>query len=218
MRADFDRSLGNFEFSIIHVDKIFSPATIPPMQPPTPIRSVTVYCSSSRDVAREYFTAAANLGRAIATQGWDLVYGGNDCGCMGALAHAARAAKGKVIGVTPQLLVDNGIADERCDELIVTATMRERKAILEWRGDAFVTLPGGLGTLEEIFEILVGRTLGYHAKPVVLLNISGFYDPLLAMLDHGVEQRFIRPKARNHLHVSSTVESAMEYLRGQNVQ
>ncbi|HET6251356.1 MAG TPA: TIGR00730 family Rossman fold protein [Tepidisphaeraceae bacterium] len=182
------------------------------------IQSVTVYCSSHREVARVYFDAAAELGRAIAAEKWNLVYGGNDCGCMGALAHAARDAGGRVIGVTPQLLVDNGIADEKCDELVVTANMRERKAILELRGDAFIALPGGLGTLEEIFEILVGRTLGYHAKPVVLLNTAGFYDPLLAMLEHGVEQKFIKPKAKQHLQVSNTVQAAMEYLRGQNVQ
>ncbi|HSS13470.1 MAG TPA: TIGR00730 family Rossman fold protein [Rhizomicrobium sp.] len=183
-----------------------------------PIRSVTVYCSSHRDVAQAYFDAAAELGTAIAKQQWNLIYGGNDCGCMGALANATRNAGGRVVGVTPQLLVDNGIADEKCHELIVTRTMRERKAVMEARGDAFITLPGGLGTLEEIFEIIVGRVLGYHAKPVVLLNIAGFYDPLLTMLYHGVEQRFIRPKALTHLHVSPTVESTMEYLRGQNVQ
>ena len=181
--------------------------------PMSPIQSITVYCSSSSDVATVYFDAAAELGRAIARQGWRLVYGGNDCGCMGALAHAARAAGGKVIGITPQLLVDHGIADENCDELIVTATMRERKALLESRGDAFITLPGGLGTLEEIFEILVGKTLGFHAKPIVLLNIAGFYDPLLAMIELGIEQKFIRPKARKMLYVSTTVEGAIGHLR-----
>src|ERR1700733_524209 len=112
------------------------------------IQSVTVYCSSSREVAQVYLDAAEELGRAIAREGWQLVYGGNDCGCMGALAHAARDAGGKVIGVTPQLLVDNGIADQKCDELIVPPDMRQRKALLESRGDAFIALPGGLGTLE----------------------------------------------------------------------
>jgi hypothetical protein len=183
-----------------------------PIEMPT-IRSITVYCSSSSRVAQAYFAAAGDLGRAIAGQGWHLVYGGNDCGCMGALANAARAAGGKVVGITPQLLVDNGIADSQCDELIVTATMRERKALLESRGDAFITLPGGLGTMEEIFEILVGKSLGYHAKPIVLLNIAGFYDPLLAMLEHGIEQQFIKPKARKILHVSTTVEGAIGHLR-----
>ncbi len=96
-----------------------------------------------------------------------------------------------MIRVTPQLLVDHGIADHRCHELIVTATLRERKALLEQRGDAFVALPGGLGTFEEVFEILVGRTLGYHAKPVVLLNVAVYYAPLLAMLEHGIEHGFI---------------------------
>src|SRR5687768_6711291 len=123
------------------------------------IRAVTVYCSSSKSVPAVYFTAAAEMGRAIAGEGWALVYGGNAVGCMGALADAARAAGGRVIGVTPQLLVDHGIADRQCHELIVTATMRERKALLERRADAFIALPGGLGTFEEVFEILVGRTL-----------------------------------------------------------
>jgi uncharacterized protein (TIGR00730 family) len=179
------------------------------------IRSVTVYCSSSRHVARGYFDAAAELGTAIAREGWQLVYGGNDCGCMGALANAAREAGGKVIGVTPQVLVDQGIADERCDELVVTETMRQRKEQLEQRGDAFITLPGGLGTLEEIFEIVVGRMLGYHRKPIVLLNVAGFYEPLLAMIDQGIEQKFIRDNAREHFHVSATVVDAVDYLRSQ---
>ncbi|HZL36296.1 MAG TPA: TIGR00730 family Rossman fold protein [Tepidisphaeraceae bacterium] len=177
------------------------------------IHSVAVYCSSSRDVARVYFDAAAALGDAIARQGWQLVYGGNDCGCMGALAGAARNAGGKVIGITPQRLVDEGIADEKCDELLVTQGMRERKALMEEKADAFITLPGGLGTLEEILEILVGSFLGFHAKPIVLLNIAGFYDPLLAMIDHGIEQRFIRPRAREMLHVCATVRQAIDCLR-----
>ncbi len=177
------------------------------------IHSVTVYCSSSSDVARVYFDAAAELGTRIARQPWHLVYGGNNLGCIGALADAARAAGGKVIGITPKLLSDQGMADTQCDELLITATLRERKALLESRGDAFITLPGGLGTLEEIFEILVAKVLGYHAKPIVLLNIAGFYDPLLAMLEHGIEQKFIRPKTRKLFHVSTTPEDAIDYLR-----
>ena len=179
----------------------------------SPIRSVTVYCSSSSSVPRVYFDAAAELGGAIARQGWVLVYGGNAVGCMGVLADAARAQRGKVIGVTPQVLVDKGISDEKCDELIVTTGMRERKALLEARGDAFVTLPGGLGTFEEIFEIIVGRQLGYHDKPIVLLNVAGYYDPLLAMLDHGIEQRFIKPAGRELIHVAVSVGEALDYLR-----
>jgi hypothetical protein len=177
------------------------------------MKSITVYCSSSRHVPRVYFDAAADLGTRIAREGWTLVYGGNDCGCMGALANGARAAGGKVVGITPKLLVDQGIGDHRCDELVVTAEMRQRKALLEERGDAFIALPGGLGTLEEVFEILVGRALGFHAKPIVLLNLNHFYDPLLAMLDHTIEQHFAKPAIRQLFHVAFEVEEAIAYLK-----
>src|SRR6188768_1332487 len=112
------------------------------------MKSVTVYCSSSNKVPDVYPRAAAELGRAIARQNWTLVYGGNCVGCMGALANGAREAGGKVLGITPQVMVDEGIGDHKCDELIVTPDMRARKALLEERGDAFITLPGGIGTFE----------------------------------------------------------------------
>ena len=181
---------------------------------PLPIRTVTVYCSSGRHVAPVFFDAARELGTSIAQNGWRLVYGGNCIGCMGALADAARVAGGQVTGITPQLLVDEGIADERCDELVVTSGMRERKALLEERGDAFVALPGGLGTFEELFEILVGRVQGYHAKPIVLLDVAHYYRPLLAMIDDGIEQHFIRPKVRAAFHVATSVADAIAFLRG----
>src|SRR5689334_18516026 len=137
------------------------------------IRAVTVYCSSSSSLPAHYYDAGAQLGRAIAQNHWKLVYGGNSIGLMKTLSDAARAAGGKVIGITPKLFIDKGLEDKLCEELIVTNSMRDRKAILEERGDAFIAMPGGLGTFEEIFEIIVGRSLGYHNKPIVLLNISG---------------------------------------------
>lgn len=176
-------------------------------------KAVTVYCSSSSHIPRVYFDAAEAIGRAIALEGWTLVYGGNACGSMKALADGARAANGKVIGVTPQSLVDKGLSDDLCDELLITVGMRDRKAIMENRGDAFIALPGGLGTFEEIFEIIVGRQLGYHSKPIVILNIAGYYDPLLAMLTHGVEHRFIKPSSMELFEVTSDVQSAMQTLR-----
>jgi uncharacterized protein (TIGR00730 family) len=179
----------------------------------SPIRSVTVYCSSSRKVDKFYHDATAELGTAIAKQGWSLVYGGNNQGLMGVLADAARAAGGKVIGVTPRLFVDNGVADPHCDELIVTDSMRDRKAIMEQRGDAFIALPGGLGTLEEWFEIVTGRQLKYHSKPVVLLNVAGFYNPLLKMIDDGIAANFVRPMARDLFSAPDTVAGAIEYIR-----
>ena len=177
------------------------------------IRAVTVYCSSSKEIPPVYFGAGVELGTAVARENWTLVYGGNRVGLMGTVADAARAAGGRVVGITPQVLVDLGMGDDVCEEMIVTIGMRERKALLEQRGDAFVALPGGLGTFEEVFEILVGRLLGYHDKPIVLLNVADYYAPLLAMIDHGIEQRFIKPKARQAYFVAPTVAAAMDYLK-----
>jgi uncharacterized protein (TIGR00730 family) len=177
------------------------------------IHAVTVYCSSSSRVAAPYIAAARDLGESIAKMRWQLVYGGNKIGCMGVLADAARAAGGKVIGITPQLMVDKGIGDEKCDELIVTEGMRERKELLEQRGDAFAVLPGGIGTLEEVFEILVAKSLGYHHKPIVLVNVAGFFRPLLSMLEHGTREGFIREKVKDLLFVAANVSEAIDYLK-----
>jgi uncharacterized protein (TIGR00730 family) len=177
-----------------------------------PISSVTVFCSSSRRIAPVYFAAAEEVGKWLALRGITLVYGGNNIGTMGALADACRAAGGRVVGITPQVLVDEGITDGNCHELIVTADMRQRKAQLEARGDAFLILPGGLGTLEEFFEMLVGKILYVHAKPIVLLNVAGFFDPLLAAIDHAVAQQFATPSARQAFGVAESVEEALRLL------
>ena len=178
---------------------------------PSP-RAVTVFSSSSTHVADVYFAAARELGAALASRGWTTVYGGNNVGPMGALADAARAAGGRVVGVTPRLFVDKNVADTACDELIVCDTMRQRKQVMEDRGDAFLTLPGGLGTFEEFFEISVGRFLGLHAKPVVLLNVDGFYDPMIALIQNGIRTHFVRPDAWAVVKVAATVEEAVEHL------
>ena len=178
-----------------------------------PIRCVTVYCSSSAAVPKPYFDDADAAGRALAENGWTLVYGGNAVGLMKAVSDAVRAGGGRVVGITLQLLVDKGISDADAHELVVTQTMRERKALMEARGDAFLTLPGGLGTFEEIFEIIVGRQLGYHDKPIVLLNTSGYFNPLLAMIEHGIEHRFIKGKVRELYFVAATVADAVEHFR-----
>ncbi len=177
------------------------------------IASITVYCSSSSAIPEIYFEAARALGAAIARKKWTLIFGGNSVGLMAAVADSARKAGGKVVGITPQLMVDKGVSDSNCDELIVTANMRDRKAQLEQRGDAFVALPGGLGTLEEFFEILVGKQLNYHAKPIVLFDVDDFYGPLLEMIEHGIEQKFIKPKARELYFVARTVDQIVEHLR-----
>jgi cytokinin riboside 5'-monophosphate phosphoribohydrolase len=179
------------------------------------IQAVTVYCSSSKRVASHYLDAARELGEGIARAGWILIYGGNCVGCMGVLADGARGAGGKVVGITPQLLKDRGIADEKCDELIVTEGVRERKALLEKRGDAFVALPGGIGTMEEVFEILVGKSLGYHTKPIVLVNVEGYWTPMMEMLEHGVRGGFIREGATELIFLASNAGEAIEYLKRQ---
>lgn len=177
------------------------------------LNAVTVYCSSSSSIPAVYLDAGRDLGRAIAGQNWKLVYGGNNVGLMGILADAARAANGKVIGITPQVFIDEGVSDAKCDQFIIADNMRHRKALMEQCGDAFIALPGGLGTLEELFEIIVGRQLGYHTKPIVVLNINGFYDPLLQLIDNGVKENFIRPKAREQFFVATMVEAAIDYLK-----
>jgi uncharacterized protein (TIGR00730 family) len=180
------------------------------------IRAVTVYCSSSKSLDPVFYAAGAALGSAIAREGWTLVYGGNHLGLMAKLADAARNAGGKVIGVTPRLFVDKGFGDDKCDELIVTENLRDRKAMMEKRGDAFVALPGGLGTFEEIFDIVVHRQLGFHTKPIVLLNIDGYYDPLLQMIQEGVEKHFIKIESRRLFLMAPSVDSAIACLRSRS--
>ena len=184
-----------------------------PSDSPKPIRAVTVFCGSSDKADPNFAHAAADLGRAIGNAGWTLVYGGNRIGLMGILADAVRQSGARVVGITPQFFLDKGLGDDRCDSLIATANLRDRKALMEQHGDAFVALPGGLGTLDEIFDVLVSRALGFHEKPIVLLNIANFYDPLLTLLDHAIEHHFIKPRMRNILHVATTVDHAMQFLK-----
>jgi uncharacterized protein (TIGR00730 family) len=176
------------------------------------IRNITVYCASSRRLADVYRESATALGRAIASRGWGVVYGGDRDGLMGLLAHAASSAGGSVIGIMPQQLFKTGVAFDGCTEMVLARDMRHRKEMLEDRCDAMIALPGGLGTLEEFFEVVVGKQLGFHHKPIVLLNVQRYYDPLLTMIEHGIEHHFIKPEGRDLFFVAHSVEQAMEYL------
>jgi uncharacterized protein (TIGR00730 family) len=153
-----------------------------------PLR-ICVYCASSEAVAPEHRAAAAELGRAIADRGWSLVYGGGSIGLMGEVARAALAAGAHVTGVIPHRLAEREVALEAVSELIRTETMRERKAIMDDRADAFVVLPGGVGTLEELVEILSLKQLGYHDRAIVILDSAGYWDPLLGQLRRMVDER-----------------------------
>ncbi len=164
--------------------------------PTKEIRSVCVFCASSNGVDPTFLDAAKALGTSIAGRGWRLVYGGADVGLMGALANAALAAGGKVTGVIPRAIVDREIAHRGLTELIETASMHERKAEMAVRADAFLVLPGGLGTLDEMCEILTWGLLGIHYKPVVLINTAGYWNRFLHLLDGAVEAGFLRAPRR----------------------
>ncbi len=172
--------------------------------------AVTVYASSATGVAKHFFEAAEALGRGIGGRGWTLVYGGNACGPMGRLADGARAAGGRVVGISPAFFGD--LIDRQCDKLIQPANMRDRKAAMEEHGDALLTLPGGVGTLEEFFEATVGRQLAQHDKPIVLVNVAGYYDPLLDWLRRGTDEGFVRASLWEQLDVADTVDDALAKL------
>lgn len=158
------------------------------------IRSICVYCGSSPGHGELYLKAGQTLGRSIAAAGLRLVYGGGTKGIMGAVAEGALRAGGKVSGIIPRFLMNKEAtanALERLDELVVTEDMHQRKHIMFEKSDAFVALPGGIGTVEEIIEIMTWAQLGHHRKPMVFANISGFWNPMLALLDHMRAEGFI---------------------------
>lgn len=157
---------------------------------------VCVFCGSSPGARPVYREMAETVGRLIAARGLELVYGGAHVGLMGAVADAALAAGGHVIGVIPQSLVDREIAHTGLPDLRIVASMHERKALMERLSDAFLALPGGMGTLEEVCEIYTWGQLGLHAKPCGLLNVDGYYAPFLQLLDNAVTAGFLRPAHR----------------------
>ena len=173
---------------------------------------ICVYCSSSDRLDAKYYAAAEALGRALAARGWGLVYGGGKVGLMGALARTVKAGGGRVVGVIPQFMCDKELAYDEADELVTVITMRERKMLMESRADAFVALPGGWGTLEEIMEILTLRQLDVIRKPCVFLNQDGFYDELFRFFGKMVEERFNKPTNLSLFEVARTVDETVAFL------
>jgi uncharacterized protein (TIGR00730 family) len=170
--------------------------------------AVCVYCASG-PTDPGLLELAADVGAAIADRGWTLVWGGGNVSAMGAVATAARAHGGWTVGAIPKMLVHRELADTDADELIVTDTMRERKQVMEERADAFIALPGGVGTLEELFEAWTGAYLGAHDKPVVLLDPGGHYDGLRAWLYGLVDTGYVSPTAMERLLVFDEVGAAL---------
>lgn len=176
------------------------------------MKSVCVFCGSSPGLNPLFTESARHFGALIARSGRTLVYGGGCVGLMGTVADGALSASGRVIGVIPESMMGKELAHEGLTELRVVASMHERKATMADLSDAFVALPGGVGTMEEFFEIWTWGQLGLHAKPYGLLDVEGFYKPLVAFLDHLVEQRFVKEKHRDMLIVSRSPEEMLSRL------
>lgn len=177
------------------------------------IKRVAVYAASSSQVSSEYIDAAAELGRTLAAEGIEIVYGAGKVGLMGTLADAALDAGGKVTGVIPQFMVDNGWCRGKLTNLIVTPDMHTRKEKIVSLADATIALPGGVGTLEELMEIITWKQLGLYANPIVILNTRGYFNPLKEMLERAVEEKFMREIHRNLWSIADTPRQAADLIR-----
>ena len=177
--------------------------------------TVCVYCGSSGAVREDYKTAAKEAGALLAARGANVVYGGGHVGLMGIVADAALTVGGHVTGIIPRHIEEREVSHTTLSELIVVDTMHERKTIMVERSDSFLILPGGFGTMDEFFEIITWRQLKLHSKPVVLANVGGFWDPLVALLEHQVREGFARAGDLSFVTVASTVEQAVDALLAQ---
>ncbi|MBS0658718.1 MAG: TIGR00730 family Rossman fold protein [Verrucomicrobia bacterium] len=186
--------------------------TTRPSPPPVKPNLLCVYCSSSDRLDRKYYAAAEELGRELVQRGWGLVYGGGNTGLMGAVARETKTAGGRVVGVIPEFMKSLELAFDEADELVTVVTMRERKLLMETRADAFVALPGGFGTLEEIMEILTLRQLEVVQKPCVFLNQDGFYDDLIRLFERMLADRFFKPSNMQLFRVARTVPEIFEQI------
>ena len=172
-----------------------------------------MFCGASPGARAGYAAAAEELARLLVAEGPGVVYGGGGVGLMGKLADAVLAREGNIIGVIPRSLIEKEIGHPRVADLRVVESMHERKALMAELSDAFIALPGGLGTLEELFEVYTWAQLGLHQKPCGLLNVEGYYDDIRAFLDHAVRERFVRQEHRSLLIVEPGVARLLERLR-----
>jgi uncharacterized protein (TIGR00730 family) len=174
--------------------------------------SICVFCASSAGIDESYLRLAAEVGARIGDGGHRLISGGGRVSMMGQVAAAARAHGARTLGVIPQHLVDYEVADTDSDELVVVETMRERKALMDAHADAFLVLPGGIGTLEEFFEVWTAGSLGMHPKPVIVLDPDGFYAPLGQFIESMIERGFVRLAAWQQLHRVTRIEDAFALI------
>lgn len=175
--------------------------------------NICVFCASSEEIGSEYFEVASELGEEIVENGWDLLYGGTNCGLMREVSEAVIEAGGKVTGIIPQCIVDRGVSAEGISELIVAPDMKERKSLMREKAGAFIALPGGWGTLEEITEVITLKQLGVHNKPIVFLNTNSFYEYFLLFINNGRKEGFVSKAYDNLYSVVESVEDAVDYIK-----
>jgi uncharacterized protein (TIGR00730 family) len=176
------------------------------------MKHICVFCGSYSGSQPIYLETTRAIGQGIAQGGYTLVYGGGKVGLMGAVADSALAAGGAVVGVMPKALVDKELAHTGLTELHVVDTMHTRKAMMAERADAFIALPGGFGTLDELFEIITWLQLGFHRKPIALLNVEGYFDPIIELIEHMAEEGFIKPEHRRVVMVSNSPADLLQRL------
>ena len=176
------------------------------------IKNVCVYSASSTKIAPVYFAVAEELGRLLASRGINLINGAGSIGLMGATSNAALAAGGSVTGVIPRFMVKQNWHHSGLTQLVETETMHERKQLMAELSDGVIALPGGCGTMEELLEIITWKQLGLYLKPIIILNIEGFYNPLLEMLQHAIDEHFMRPEHGNIWQVAVSAQEAIELL------
>ena len=177
------------------------------------MKRITIFCGSSEGTEEDFKETAYSLGQYLALQNIEVVYGGAKIGLMGAVADGALSKRGKITGVIPEFLTGKEIVHTSLTELIVTKTMHERKTIMDELSDGIIALPGGFGTLEELFEILTWGQLGLHQKPIAILNVNGFYDELIAFMDTMVKKGFLKKANQEMLLESNTISELIDKMK-----
>lgn len=176
--------------------------------------NICIFGSSSESIDKSYLESAEHLGKALAKKGIAVVFGAGKYGVMGAVARGVSAENGVLIGVSPRFFIEMEVLYEKCFDLIYTDTMRERKAIMENKSDAFIVCAGGIGTFEEFFEIITLKQLGRHSKPIIIYNLNGYYDSMLAMMSHAVNESFMTDDVFKLFSVANTEQEIFEQLDG----
>lgn len=174
--------------------------------------NICVYGASSNDIDKLYITASENLGKSMAKRSHTLVYGAGAGGVMGGTARGVTAGGGKVIGIVPTFFNVDGMLYDKCDELIKTTTMRERKQMMEDKADAFIMAPGGIGTFDEFFEMLTLKQLSRHTKAMAIFNVNGYFDNLMSFMENAISEKFINPRCKELYSTFSDIDSMLDYL------